>query len=323
MAFRRKRKDSDDHEDHFIVVGDDEFGDDDAEDYSEDAYPDDDDLDDAEDVPDEPEEERVPVPGAPTPHTEPAPDGLRTTPGEPPEDDDDGDDDGDEDPEDDDADTDSDDDPDEDDDDAEDSEGLPGDDAPSGDEPTAEAEPASDDPLLVIAAPDGSETKIPRFRRKGKKDKDKPEKRTKVKEPRDPDSGLERLRRWWLRNFKGYVNLISISRDPRYAEFIHETTLVHRKELPRTAVPVTNQRRTYADDKIFMTDWWLSEQATCPDDWMARQFTASDAYLYMVTNKLDNALTLNWTDMSHIDFKKYFLLAAIAIMVVVLFFMLR
>jgi hypothetical protein len=311
--FKRKRKDADDHEDRFIVVGDDEFTDEDADDYAEDAYPEDDDEDETE------EEDRIPVPGAPTPHAAPAPDGLRTTPGEPPEeDDDDLDDDGD--PEDDD-DIDEDDDLDEDDD-AEDSGGIPSGDTPSDDEPTAEdTEPASDEPLLVIAAPDGSETKIPRFRRKGKKDK--PEKKAKVKEPRDPDSGLERLRRWWLRNFKGYVNLVTITRDPRYAEFVSDTTLVHRRELPRTAVAVTNKRRTYADDKIFMTDWWLSEQATCPDDWMARQFTASDAYLYMVTNKLDNALTLNWTDMSHIDFKKYFLLGAIAIMVVVLFFMLR
>ena len=43
----------------------------------------------------------------------------------------------------------------------------------------------------------------------------------------------------------------------------------------------------------------------------------------MQSNKIDNALTVNWTDFSHLDIKKYIMFGGIAVGVIVLFLMLR
>lgn len=43
----------------------------------------------------------------------------------------------------------------------------------------------------------------------------------------------------------------------------------------------------------------------------------------MQSNKLDNALMVNWTDSNHVDFKKYIMIGGIAIGVIALFLMLR
>lgn len=43
----------------------------------------------------------------------------------------------------------------------------------------------------------------------------------------------------------------------------------------------------------------------------------------MQSNKLDNALTVNWSDLNHVDFKKYIMIGGIAAGLIVLFLMLR
>ena len=135
------------------------------------------------------------------------------------------------------------------------------------------------------------------------------------------DSIHERWRRWKLIRNEGYVKLKVLSRTPD-EEYFLETTLVKFEDLPKDAVQVTNEKHTYCLDTIKTSEWYFKEHFDPNENFYESQFTASDAALYMTSNKIDNALAIKWTEFSHVDYKKYLILG-VAVLAVVLFIFMR
>ena len=151
---------------------------------------------------------------------------------------------------------------------------------------------------------------------------EKPEKKGK---DIDPESLRGRFDRWYKINFQNYVKLRTLSRNEDTGEFRMDLDLIKRKDLPRMAVSVTGEKHTYALDKIRRTEWYyMNHDKSMVPPWEA-QFTASDAALWMMSDKIDNALSINWTQQTSTlaDNKKVILLAGLGILAIVLFFMLR
>ena len=141
----------------------------------------------------------------------------------------------------------------------------------------------------------------------------------------DPDSLMGKIDRWYKITFQNYVKLRTLSRNDDTGEFRMDLDLIKRKDLPRMAVAVTGENHTYAVDKIKRTEWYyMNHDKSKIPPWEA-QFTASDAALFMMSDKLDNALTINWTQQSNplAENKKIILLAALGILAIVLFFLMR
>lgn len=151
--------------------------------------------------------------------------------------------------------------------------------------------------------------------KKEKKPKEKKEK------PYDPDSLSERWRRWKLIHQENYVELRTLSRDNKTGEYLCETTLVKWADLPRTAVHCTGENHVYCDDKIKPTEWYAVTHAQAQYNYDRDQFTASDAALYMMSNKIDNALATHWTELSHIDWKKIIIVAICGLAAVLILLM--
>lgn len=140
----------------------------------------------------------------------------------------------------------------------------------------------------------------------------------------DVDSFHERYRRWQLIHKKGYVILKTLTRDPKREEYLLETTLIPRSELPEDAVAVTEEANTYCVDGIKNTQWYAETRAEieATQSWHQRQFTASDAQLYMTSNKIDNALAIKWqTSLVKNDMKTIFII--VGVLAVALVFMMR
>lgn len=136
----------------------------------------------------------------------------------------------------------------------------------------------------------------------------------------DPDSLSERWRRMRLIR-EGYVVLKTLSRDDKTGDFLLDTTLIKRTDLPIAAVAVTNEKRIYCLDTI-KTSAWYQENRPKIDDPFEAQFTARDGFLHMNTNKYDNAMAVKWSDTKQIDYKKFLLPIAGGIVVVLLIILL-
>lgn len=121
----------------------------------------------------------------------------------------------------------------------------------------------------------------------------------------DPDSFSERWRRARLIR-EGHVILKTLSRDPKTGYFMLDTTLVKREDLPPAAVAVTNEKHTYCLDTIKTSQWYQENRPVIADDHEA-QFTARDAFLHMMTNKYDNAMSIRWSENKQINWKKLIL----------------
>ena len=150
------------------------------------------------------------------------------------------------------------------------------------------------------------------------------EPRKKAKEI-DPESFRGRFDRWYKINFQNYVKLRTLSRNADTGEFRMDLELIKRKDLPRMAVAVTGEKHTFALDRIRRTEWYyMNHDKSMVPPWEA-QFTASDAALWMMSDKIDNALSINWTQQTSTlaDNKKIILIAALGILGIVLFFMMR
>lgn len=154
-------------------------------------------------------------------------------------------------------------------------------------------------------------------RRREPKKKKEPQKEREY----DPDSFHERFRRWKLIHNEGYVILKTFSRDAR-EEYHLESTLIKMEDLPRDAVQVTNEKHTYCLDLVKSSKWYLETHTDPYEEFYESQFTASDAALYMMSNKIDNALAIRWTELSHVDYKKYMIIAG-AVLFVILFMIMR
>lgn len=137
----------------------------------------------------------------------------------------------------------------------------------------------------------------------------------------DPDSFREKWRRARLKRH-GYYDLRKLSRDPETGDFIIETTLVRFEDLPNGAVQCTNEKGVYCLDTIKESEWYQESRELINVNEYEAQFTASDAALYMQSNKIDNALITKWNDMSHLDMKKIMLPMA-AVFCIALFFIIR
>ena len=156
-------------------------------------------------------------------------------------------------------------------------------------------------------------------------DADPGEKSKKKAKDIDPESLRGKFDRWYKINFQNYVKLRTLSRNADTGEFRMDLDLIKRKDLPRMAVAVTGEKHTYALDKIRRTEWYyMHHDKSMVPPWEA-QFTASDAALWMMSDKIDNALSINWTQQNSTlaDNKKVILLAGLGILAIVLFFMLR
>lgn len=133
----------------------------------------------------------------------------------------------------------------------------------------------------------------------------------------DPDSLSERWRRARLIR-QGYVIFKTLSRDPRNGDFLLNTDLVKRKDLPTGAVAVTGEKNTFCLDTIKTSPWYHEHRPYIADP-AERQFTARDAYLHMTTNKYDNAMEIRWSESNHIDYKKFILpvVGGVAVLILV------
>lgn len=193
--------------------------------------------------------------------------------------------------------------------------------------PSKEGEDAGHETLSNDVQPpsdkEESEPKRKRFafgkleRRREPKKKKEPQKEREY----DPDSFHERFRRWKLIRNEGYVILKTFSRDA-HEEYHLESTLVKMEDLPKDAVQVTNEKHTYCLDLVKTSKWYLETHTDPYEEYYESQFTASDAALYMMSNKIDNALAIRWTELSHVDYKKYMIIAG-AVLFVVLFMIMR
>ena len=132
----------------------------------------------------------------------------------------------------------------------------------------------------------------------------------------DPDSLSERWRRMRLIR-EGYVVLKTLSRDEKTGDFLLDTTLIKRADLPIAAVAVTNEKHVYCLDTIKTSPWYQENRPRIADPFEA-QFTARDGFLHMNTNKYDNAMAVRWSDTKQIDYKKFLLPIAGGIAVVLL-----
>lgn len=121
----------------------------------------------------------------------------------------------------------------------------------------------------------------------------------------DPDSLSERWRRMRLIR-EGYVVLKTLSRDEKTGDFLLDTTLIERADLPIGAVAVTNEKHVFCLDTIKTSPWYQENRPKIADPFEA-QFTARDAFLHMNTNKYDNAMAVRWSDTKQIDYKKFLL----------------
>ena len=152
-----------------------------------------------------------------------------------------------------------------------------------------------------------------------------PKKDGKPPEEPDPDSFSAHFQRWKQITFGGYVILKTLSRDEKYDGFVMETTLIRKRDLPREAVAVTGMRNTYCLDKVKNSVWYYQYHDKTHLDPREGAFTASDAALYMMSDKMDNALMVNWESKpdSPFDIKKIMMLAFLGIAVIMLFMVLR
>lgn len=134
----------------------------------------------------------------------------------------------------------------------------------------------------------------------------------------DPDSISERWRRARLIR-EGYVIFRTLSRDEKTGDFLLDTVLVKRSDLPTAAVAVTNEKNTYCLDTIKTSKWYQENRPKIEDPCEA-QFTARDAYLHMKTNKYDNVMSVKWEESQKPDYKKFILpvVGGIAVLLIIM-----
>lgn len=144
----------------------------------------------------------------------------------------------------------------------------------------------------------------------------------KSKKPVDPDSFGQRFRRWVKLTFQGYVTIKTLSRDPHTGEMILTVDIIKKSDLPKEAVQCTNESNTYCVDTIKTSKWYYESRYSNyqPNPYEA-QFKASDACLWMESNVFDNALSVHWTDWSHVNIKKIMLIIFVAGCVLAFFVM--
>lgn len=136
---------------------------------------------------------------------------------------------------------------------------------------------------------------------------------TRLRTYRDPDDATGRIRRIRGRRAREQpeaeperkekpVTLYMLDFNQTTKEYVltRETTVF--SELPPGAVHVTGEKRAYFWDR-------------CPHREPSAGITASDLYLYMVNNSINEALAVRW-DRSPVDMKKYIVYSIVGIILV-------
>ena len=121
--------------------------------------------------------------------------------------------------------------------------------------------------------------------------------------PVPPFSTKGKIHRWYMQQYKGYVQYITTHYDKQLDEYVYVKELVPRSSLPREAVHVTNQKNTYHLD----IDLPRRGFSTAKDN----GFTAVDAYLWMKCSKIDEAMAIKLDSPIQFDIRKYLPLLAI------------
>ena len=100
--------------------------------------------------------------------------------------------------------------------------------------------------------------------------------------PRHPFSLVAKIYRWYLKTFRGYVDYITTMYDKNIDEIRCDKDLVKYKDIPREAVHVTGQKKTYH------LDMDLPKRGF--DVTKDFGFTASSAFNYMKNNAMNDAM---------------------------------
>lgn len=114
-----------------------------------------------------------------------------------------------------------------------------------------------------------------------------------------------RLYRWYLKTFRGYVDLHITYWDEDAVEYKWEVKLVPKSDIPRDSVAISSLKKAYHTD----LDNPRRGFSTVDDN----GFTAVSAWLYMKCNKFEDAMRVNLDNSSNIDFRKLITIAAIAL----------
>lgn len=109
-------------------------------------------------------------------------------------------------------------------------------------------------------------------------------------------------------NFKGYVRLTTLSRDPETGGYRMDTELVLKKDLPVEAVHNTGDRNGFTIDNIKVKYPYREDE---------NGFTAIDLNLWLESNDINDALALKWDGLKMVEPKHVVLIGAITIAIVV------
>lgn len=122
--------------------------------------------------------------------------------------------------------------------------------------------------------------------------------------PRHPYSWRSRLVRWFLLTFRGYVKYITTMYDTKIDEIRYDLDIIKKKDLPKEAVHVTKQKKTYHLDMDLPIRGF--------DATKDYGFTASSAFNYMKNNAMSDAMVYDTDSFKpEIDKSKLLLYCAI------------
>lgn len=132
--------------------------------------------------------------------------------------------------------------------------------------------------------------------------------------PRHPFTMVAKIYRWYLKKFRGYVDLITTEYDDEVDELIWKKKIVKRKSLPRECVHVTKQKNTYHLD--------IDLPVRGFDVTRDRGFTASSAFNYMKNNAFNEAMVYDQdTFKEPMDKNKVLVICAVAFGIFLAFYL--
>lgn len=137
--------------------------------------------------------------------------------------------------------------------------------------------------------------------------------------PHSPYCLRAKLKRWYYVNYRGFAYYITTMYDRPNDEYIWDFDIVPKKDIPKKATLVTNQKNTWHMD----LDHPDRDFIYMDGDY---GFTAHDADLYIKCNKINEAMKIDLDAKSTNDTTKMILIMAcigVAVMVFYLMFMQR
>lgn len=137
--------------------------------------------------------------------------------------------------------------------------------------------------------------------------------------PHSPYCLRAKLKRWYYVNYRGFAYYITTMYDRPNDEYIWDFDIVPRKEIPKKATLVTNQKNTWHMDLDHPDRDFIYMEGDYG-------FTAHDADLYIKCNKINEAMKIDLDAKSTNDTTKMILIMAcigVAVMVFYMMFMQR